>query len=283
MRSGRLKAITGKKFPQQLGVDVVGEVVRAGTQVSAYHPGDRVWGLSAPGSSIGTAAQYVTMPSERLSTAPENLESIEAASLLVGGTTSHTGLRDKARLQPGERLLVRGAGGGVGSVAIQIGKHLGAHVTALANSTQDGALRALRADEVVDYRSTPAAALDNYDVVFDTRGTELAAFRRHLSSTGRMVAIALDAERPLRSLGYIVASTAFGRRRIRFFSGRPTRPLLEELRVLADDGTVRPVVQSTHPLGQMVAAHTALEAGGVLGQIVIDVTDQAPEAGGRHP
>lgn len=283
MRSGRLKAITGKKFPRQLGVDVVGDVVRPGAQVSAYHHGDRVWGVLAPGDSIGTAAQYVAIPSERLSPAPENLDSVGAVSLLAGGTTALRGLRDEAQLQPGERLLVRGAGGGVGSMAVQLGKHLGAHVTALANSTQVGALEALGADAVIDYRTTPAAALDNYDVVFDTRGTELAAFRRHLSPTGRMVTIAVDAERPLRSLGCIVASTVFGPRRVRFFSGRPTRPLLDELRVLAHDGTVRPVVHSTYPLCHVSTAHRALEAGGVLGKIVVDVFDEGSAAGGSAP
>lgn len=269
MRSGRLKVITGKKFPRQLGVDFVGDVVRTGAGVNGFQSGDRVWGVLAPGSTIGTAAEYVAVPSRRLSAAPGDLDPAEAASLLAGGTTALVGLRDQAKLRPGERLFVRGAAGGVGSVAIQVGKYFGAHVTALARSSQEAALYALGADVVVDYRKTPTADLGTYDVVFDTRGTELAALRRRLSPSGRMVTIAFDEAHPVSSFGFMGASIVFGRRRVRFFSGRPTRQLLEELRDLAGAGSIRPVIHSTYPLSHMPTAHSALESGGVFGKIVV--------------
>lgn len=269
MRSGRLRVITGQKFPRQVGVDVVGDVVRTGAGVSGYQPDDRVWGVLPPGSTNGTAAEYVAMPARHLSAAPENLNAAKAASLLAGGTTALVGLRDKAKLEPGERLLVRGAGGGVGSLAVQVGKHLGAHVTALARSTQEATLRTLGADVVVDYRSTPISDLGSYDVVFDARGTELAALRRRLSSSGRMVTIAFDEARLFSSFGFIGVSAIFGRRRVRFFSGRPTTALLNELHHLATEESIRPIVHSAHSLSHVATAHSELESGGVFGKIVI--------------
>lgn len=269
MRSGRLRVITGKRFPRQVGVDVVGDVVRTGGGVRGYQPGDRVWGVLPPGSSNGTAAEYVAVPARHLSTAPENLNAAEAASLLAGATTALVGLRDKANLEPGERLLVRGAGGGVGSLAVQVGKHLGAHVTALARSAQEATLRSLGADVVLDYRSTPISDLGSYDVVFDARGTELASLRRRLTPSGRMVTIAFDEARLLSSFGFIAVSALFGRRRVRFFSGRPTTALLDEVRELAAEESIRPIVHSLHPLSQVSTAHTVLESGGVFGKIVI--------------
>lgn len=271
MRSGRLRLVTGNRFPLPLGIDFVGDVVRTGPNVTSFRIGERVWGMVEERRRLGAAAEYAIAPSDHLSPAPRALSPANAAGLLVGGTTALTGLRDKAGLQPGERLLVRGAGGGVGTMAVQIGKHLGAHVTALARSSQSDALRELGADEVVDYRTTAPGDIGKYDVVFDTVGTELPTFRRRLLPGGRMVAIAFDLTRPFRSLAYIAASTVFGRSRVRFFRGKPTRPLFEQLVQLAESDEVRPVVHGTFPLDRMGAAHAALEAGGVLGKVVVEV------------
>lgn len=281
MRSGQLKAISGKRFPQRIGIDVVGTVVDTGSRVSEYRVGDRVWGVLPPGRKPGTIAHFAALPSIHVSAAPETLDSREAASVLVGGATSMTGLRGKARLEPRERLLVRGAGGGVGTMAIQIGKQLGAHVTALASTQQAPALRALGADSVLDYRNTAISDLGSYDVIFDTRGTDLGQVRRRLTSAGRMVTISFDAEHPLRSLSAVASSTVFGRQRIRFFSGRPTTSLLQELRTLVDRGEIRPAIHRTYSLPHVAAAHLALEAGGVLGKIIIDLNHNDSAAVGQ--
>ncbi|MFJ1645373.1 NAD(P)-dependent alcohol dehydrogenase [Streptomyces sp. NPDC088258] len=277
-RSGRMRLVTGRRFPLRVGIDFVGEVARAAEAAPLAAPGgsapgpregDRVWGLL--GRRLGSAAEYVTVRPRQISPAPENLTAAEAVSLLAGGTTSLTALRDKARLRPGERLLVRGGSGGVGSVAVQIGTLLGARVTALAGPRNLDFVRGLGADEVIDYTTTRASDLDSYDVVMDTVGTELGSFRKLLSPGGRMVAIAPDADRLVSSVGYILGSAVHGTGRVRFFSGNPRHALLAELAGYARSGAVRPVVDSVRPLSDIAGAHRALEAGGVRGKHVVEI------------
>ncbi|MEU8380265.1 NAD(P)-dependent alcohol dehydrogenase [Streptosporangium sp. NPDC048865] len=193
-------------------------------------------------------------------------------TLLAGGTTSITALRDKARLRAGERLLVRGASGGVGSVAVQLGRAYGAHVTALAGARNLDFVRDLGADEVFDYATTGPADLGRFDVVLDAAiGTELGTFRRLLAPGGRMVSITFDSRHVLSSLSYVLASTVFGPRRVRFFSGNPDHRLLADLTRLVESGALRPVVDTIHPLSGIAEAHRALEAGGVRGKHVIRI------------
>ncbi|GAA3542966.1 NAD(P)-dependent alcohol dehydrogenase [Amycolatopsis ultiminotia] len=272
MRSGRLKLITGSKFPLPLGIDFVGTATKIGSKVSNVAVGDPVWGMVEERRGLGANAEYAIATSNHLASAPTNLTPVEAAGLLVGGTTALTGLRDKTNLQSGERLLVRGAAGGVGTMAVQLGKHLGAHVTALAKEEQIEALRDLGADDVLDYRTTKPDQVGKYDVIFDTKGTQLPAFRRQLRPGGRMVAIAFDITRLVSSLGYIGLSSIHGSGRVRFFRGKPTRPLFEQLTRLAETSALRPVVDSTYRLDQISSAHAALEAGGMFGKAVIDLS-----------
>jgi NADPH:quinone reductase-like Zn-dependent oxidoreductase len=145
-------------------------------------------------------------------------------------------------------------------------------VTALAGAANLDFVRTLGADEVFDYRTTRPAALGRFDVVLDTVGTDLCAYRRLLTRSGRMVAIAFDVDHVVRSLAYAVASTAFGRRRVRLFSGNPGTELLGELTRLVAGGAVRPVVDRVHPLSEIAEAHRALERGGVRGKVVVSVS-----------
>ncbi|MFF4414333.1 NAD(P)-dependent alcohol dehydrogenase [Streptosporangium sp. NPDC001559] len=268
-RAGKLRLVTGFRFPQRVGIDYAGEIAAVGPGVKGWREGDRVWGFM--GRSFGSAAEYVAVRPRQFSLAPRNLTPVEAVSLLAGGTTSITGLRDKARLSPGERLLVRGASGGVGSVAVQIGKLYGAHVTALAGAANLDFVRDLGADEVFDYRTTQPSALGGYDVVLDTVGTQHSAFRRLLAPGGRMVAVSFDLDHLPASLGYIVGSAVHGSRRVRFFSGNPRHELFAELARHAENGDVRPVVDTVHSLADIANAHRALEAGGVRGKHVIQL------------
>ncbi|WP_338315529.1 alcohol dehydrogenase catalytic domain-containing protein, partial [Streptomyces bohaiensis] len=149
-RSGRIRLMTGRRFPQRLGIDLVGEVVAVGPGVVGRELGERVWGVL--GRTMASAAAYVAVAADRTAPAPAALSATESASLVAGATTSLTALSAKAGLRPGERLLVRGAAGGVGSVAVQVGKHLGARVTALASQGAREFLTDLGADEVLDRR-----------------------------------------------------------------------------------------------------------------------------------
>ncbi|WP_246610359.1 NAD(P)-dependent alcohol dehydrogenase [Nonomuraea rhizosphaerae] len=263
MRAGRLRPFTGNRFPKRVGIDLVGEVAEPGG--SRFAAGDLVWGLT--GRRMGSAAQYVAVRADRLDHVPAGLDAVRAAAL-PAGTTAITALRDKAALAPGERLLVRGASGGVGHVAVQLGKAMGAHVTALAGAANLDLVKELGADEAIDYRAP--GRLGRYDVVLDTVGSDLPAFHRLLTPRGRMVAIAFDLDRPARSLGFIAAHAARRRRWVRFFSGNPTTPLFAELGRWVTAGAIRPQVDRVFPLSEVAAAHRTLEQGGVRGKIVIE-------------
>ncbi|MFL1379622.1 NAD(P)-dependent alcohol dehydrogenase [Nocardiopsis protaetiae] len=270
-RSGALgllgELILGR-FPKAVGLDFVGDVAAVGPNVRGVEVGERVWGLLR---GFGATAEYATVAPDRLAAVPPGLDPLQAVAIPVA-TTTVTALRDKARLRPGERLLVRGATGGVGVSGVQLGKAYGAHVTALARAEHLDLAGELGADEAFDYRTTSPADLGRFDVVMDTVGTDLRAYRRLLAPGGRMVAVSFDLDRPFRSLGYILGSAVHGRGRVRFFSGNPRRELLEEVARLAEAGDLRPVVDRVFPLSDVAGAHRALEAGGVRGKVVVDTT-----------
>ncbi|WP_043236456.1 NAD(P)-dependent alcohol dehydrogenase [Streptomyces violaceusniger] len=269
-RAGKAKLVTGRKFPQGTGVDIAGEIAEVGSAVRHLAVGDRVWGVM-PHWTFGAAAEYVAVRPRQLSFAPDGIDLVRAAALPAVGTTAITALRDKIGLRSGERLLVRGAAGGVGSVAVQLGHALGAHVTALAGAKTLDLVRELGADEAYDYRTTGPAALGPFDAVLDTVGTELRAYRGLLSPGGRMVAIAYDTDRPLSSLGSVLLSTVHGSRRVRIFTGDPLHQLFADLAAYVEKGAIRPVIDTVHPLSGVGAAHRAMEAGGVRGKHVIQV------------
>lgn len=271
-RAGRVRLVTGRRFPQRTGLDFAGEITAVGASAaeSGLREGDRVWGV-LPRGRFGSAAEYVAVHPRQISPVPTGLTLVEAATLPVTGTTAITALRDKARLKPGERLLVRGASGGAGSVAVQLGKALGAHVTALAGPRNLGFVRDLGADEALSYATVSPSDLGAFDVVLDTVGTGHATYRGLLAPGGRMVAIAFDTERILPSVSYILASALYGPRRVRFFSGNPRHELYAELTRYVETGAVRPTVDTVHPLADIATAHRALEAGGVRGKHVIQI------------
>ncbi|WP_431989420.1 NAD(P)-dependent alcohol dehydrogenase [Streptomyces albogriseolus] len=269
-RSGRLRLLIGRRFPKRMGLDFTGEVAAHGAGATRFTPGDRVWGVLGRTSGFGSAAEYVTVPAERVGPLPDGLDPVEAAALPVA-TTAVTALRDKAGLRPGERLLVRGAAGGVGNAAVQLGRAYGAEVTALARAANLDLVRELGAQEAVDHRSVRPADLGSFDVVLDTVGTGLRALRGLLNPGGRMVTIAFDLSRPVTSLGYIAGSALHGRGRVRFFSGDPRQADLDALARHVAEGALRPVVDRVFPLEETAAAHRALEAGGVRGKYVVRV------------
>ncbi|MER5883356.1 NAD(P)-dependent alcohol dehydrogenase [Streptomyces sp. NPDC001941] len=269
-RAGRVRFVTGRSFPQRLGLDLTGEVAALGPGATGFAVGDRVWGVLGRTSGFGSAAEYVSVPVERLGAVPGDVDLVEAAALPVA-TTAVTALRDKARLRPGERLLVRGAAGGVGNAAVQLGVARGAEVTALARAANLDFVRDLGAHHVVDHRGVTPAALGRFDVVLDTAGSELRAYRGLLGPGGRMVTIAFDLSRAAASLGYIAASAVHGRGRVRFFSGNPKRALLDDLARHTARGELRPRVDRVFALSEVAEAHRALEAGGVRGKFVVRV------------
>ncbi|MCO5993863.1 NAD(P)-dependent alcohol dehydrogenase [Actinoallomurus rhizosphaericola] len=269
-RAGKLRRISRARFPRGVGSDFAGRVAAVGSGVHAWSVGEEVWGLM-PHFTFGAIAEYVTVPEQRLARAPKNLRLPEAAALPVSGTTAMTALTDKAGLSSGERLLVRGATGGVGSIAVQLGKALGAHVTALAGARNLAWVTELGADVALDYRTARPQDLGHFDVILDVVGTDLGAYRARLSQRGRMVALAFDQDRILTSMATAGLRAALSPRRMKLFSNNPSPARIAELTASAEAGIIRPAIDTVYPITGIAEAHRRLEAGGVRGKLVIDL------------
>ncbi|WP_314222854.1 NADP-dependent oxidoreductase [Streptomyces zaehneri] len=270
VRAGELKMVSGRRFPIGAGLDFAGVVVETGAGAGSHRAGDRVWGTVHPRQRHTTAgaAEYVVVPADRIAPAPAGLSSVDAASLVVAGVTALIALRDSVRLAAGERVLVRGAAGGVGTAAVQLAHAMGGHVTALARDRHARLLTGLGADEVLDYGSTTSDRIGPFDVIVDTVGSELHCYRGRLAKGGRMVTVGLSAG----ALAAIAASSVHGSRRIRTFSANPDSAVLSELTDHVTSGALRPVVDGVYPLADIAAAHTAFERGGSVGKHVIAVS-----------
>ncbi|MBE8518439.1 NADP-dependent oxidoreductase [Amycolatopsis sp. H6(2020)] len=270
VRAGGLKMVSGRAFPIGVGLDFAGVVVTTGSDVEGYRAGDRVWGMVHPRQrhTIAGAAEYVVVSADRISPAPVGVSAVEAASLVVAGSTALIALRDSVKLADGERVLVRGAAGGVGTAAVQLAHAMGGHVTALARGSHAAVLRDLGADEVLDYGTTTSEEIGPFDVIVDTVGSELHCYRSRLAKGGRMVTVGLSAP----ALAAIAASSIHGSRRIRTFSANPGSAVLDELADHVTAGALRPVVHRVYPLADIAAAHEAFERGGTLGKHVLAVS-----------
>jgi NADPH:quinone reductase-like Zn-dependent oxidoreductase len=270
VRKGGLTIVSGRRFPIGVGLDFAGVVAATGADVEQYEVGDRVWGMVHPRQRHATAAaaEYVAVGADRVAPAPAGISPVEAASLVVAGATALIALRDTVRLANGERVLVRGAAGGVGTAAVQLAHAMGGNVTALARDRHAKTLGDLGADQVLDYRTTTPDEIGPFDVIVDTVGAELNRFRGRLAKGGRMVTVGLSAA----ALAAIAASTIHGSRRIRTFSANPDASVLRDLADQVTSGDLRPVVDSVYPLADIAAAHRAFDRGGVVGKHVVAVS-----------
>jgi NADPH:quinone reductase-like Zn-dependent oxidoreductase len=270
IRAGKLRRVLRTRPPAGVGNDFAGHVEAVGAEVRRFRKRDAVWGL-LPHLTFGSTAGYVAVPERLLAPAPGNIGLVEAAALPSAGTTVLTALTDKVPLRGGQRLLVRGAGGGVGSVAVQLGRSLGAHVTALVSARNLGWVRELGAHDAVDYRSDAVARLAPFDVILDAVGTGLPAIRRLLSRHGRMIALALDPEHLAASLIFVARGTISGSRKVVTFSNDPSTERLVELTRYVENGAIRPIVDTVFPIDGIAEAHRRIEAGGGRGRHVVDL------------
>jgi NADPH:quinone reductase-like Zn-dependent oxidoreductase len=271
VRGGKLKLVSGRKFPRGAGFDFAGEIIEAAGDVTGLAAGDQVWGFLdrvRNGGPSGAAAEYVLAPAGGTSQRPRTVSAVEAAALSAVGASAVGVLRDAVRLQAGERVLVRGANGGVGTAAVQIARALGGRVTALASAGHLDRLRDLGAAEAFDYHVTSPGDLGRFDVVVDPVSRNMRAYRRLLAPGGRMAAMAIGSPG---DLAYILASRIHGGRRVRFTQSPPTATLLTALASLVDDKSINAVIDSVYPLDDIAAAHRSLEKSGGFGKRVVQV------------
>jgi len=246
------------------GTTFAGRVVAVGDEVTRFAVGDEVFG----GVDRGAYAEYVVVDEQgSIAPKPRGVDAAEAAALPYGAGTALTFLRDMAKVQPGDRVLIVGATGGVGRMAVQIAKSLGAHVTGVGS--RDGELvRSLGADEVIDYTEEDFTRRgDRWDVIFDTTaGDHFSAYRGSLTETGRYASLYLT---PRLLLQMAITSVRGGRRAMGGVAiGSAER--MEELRALVEDGALRAIVAERFPLGAIADAHRALE-GRSSGDVVVEL------------
>lgn len=255
-----------------LGADVAGVVVAVGEGVERLQPGDAVFGdISASGR--GGFAEYVAAPETALALKPANVTFAHAAAAPTAGVTALQGLRSHGQVQPGQRVLINGASGGVGTFAVQIAKALGAEVTAVCSTRKVALARQLGADHVVDYtREDFTQSGERYDAIFDTVGNRtIAEYRQALAPTGRFVTTNFLPALVL--LGPWLAMR--GGQRMTNMMAKPDRQDLELLASLMAAGEVVPVIDRCYALDEVAAALRYVGAGHANGKVVITVAEAA--------
>jgi NADPH:quinone reductase-like Zn-dependent oxidoreductase len=262
--------LMGSKHQPVLGVDIAGIVDAVGPGVTHFKPGDEVFG-SAPASF----AEYVRAREDRILLKPRDLPFEQAASVNVAGRTALQGLRDHAQLKAGQRVLIHGAGGGVGTFAVQIAKALGAHVTAVTGPKNVDVIKSLGADEVIDYTKEDFTRRpDRYDAVLDIAATRsIAALRRVLVPNGMFVQVGAAKSGGAvgifgRILGLMLRRRVL-RQRVTFFMAQGTPADLVYLRDLMESGKLRPVIDRTYPLSEGREAVRYVGTGQARAKVVI--------------
>ena len=253
--------------PFILGWDVSGVVEDIEPGVTRFRPGDEVYGMPFFPRPAGAYAEYVAAPSRQLARKPAGLSHAEAAALPLAGLTAWQALVDTAHVAAGQRVLIHGAGGGVGHLAVQIAKARGAHVTGTASADKHDFVASLGADELIDYRATDFTAhADGIDVVLDTIGGETARRSIGVLRPGGLLVTIVGR----RDAGLAARTEAAGRR----FAGlsvEPDYPALEALADLAGSGKLRVHLQATLGLAEAAKAHELLESGSISGKIALTV------------
>ena len=254
------------------GTDVSGVVAAVGHGVTRFQPGDEVFGTGK-----GTFAEYALAPEDKLAPKPTNLTFEQAAVVPLSGQTALQGLRDRGQVQPGQKVLIIGASGGVGTFAVQLARAFGAQVTGVCGTTKVDLVRSIGASHVIDYkREDFTNSEERYDVILDIGGNpSLSRLRRALAPTGTLVIAGGETggrwlagnDRQLRAL---LLSRFVGQKLTTFISAQNHNDLIV-LTELIEAGKIKPVIDRTYPLSEVPKAIRYLEQGHARGKIVITV------------
>jgi NADPH:quinone reductase-like Zn-dependent oxidoreductase len=255
---------------QILGADVAGRVEAVGGNVKQFQPGDEVFGdLSECGR--GGFAEYVCAPEDALVVKPARMTFEEAAVVPFAGVAALQGLRDKGQIKSGQKVLIQGAGGGVGTFAVQIAKAFGAEVTAVCGTRNVEMMRALGADRVIDYTQEDfTQSGQQYDVILAANGYHsIWAYKRALRPGGISVVIGGSDAQIYQGMLWGPLISITGQKKMKNLLMRPNRNDLLFLKELLEAGKVVPVIDRRYPLRETAEAIRYLEEGHVRGKIVI--------------
>ncbi len=287
IRRGEFKLILPYRFPVVLGNDVAGVVVDVGASVKGFKPGDEVFARPDQ-DRIGTFAELIAIKASSLAHKPANLTMVQAASMPLVALTAWQVLVETARLRPGQKVLIHAGSGGVGTVAIQLAKHLGAHVATTTSTANVGWVKALGADVVIDYTQQDfATQLHDYDVVLNSLGAEV--LRRSLTVLkpgGQLISIsgpptaqfgtAQGLAWPLRQVLRLLSRGIRKHARQRgvsygFVFMRADGAQLEQIAALIRAGIITPVVDRVFALEDTAGALAYVEGGRAKGKVVVSV------------
>ncbi|AIJ17689.1 NADP-dependent oxidoreductase [Streptomyces violaceoruber] len=253
--------------PFVLGWDVSGVVESVGIGVAAFRPGDEVFGMLSYPFGHGSHAEYVTAPARTFTRKPSGIDHVQAGALPLVSLTAWQALVERAEVQPGQRVLVHAAAGGVGHVAVQIAKARGARVIGTASAAKHEFLRSLGADETVDYRETDfAEAVKDVDVVLDTIGGDTSLRSLRVLRPGGVVVSIL----PVGSDDFYEEADRLGVRAVRMLVDAD-RAGMEEIARLVGAGRLRATIAQTFPLAEAARAHALGETGRTTGKLVLEV------------
>jgi len=287
LRNGEFKLILRYRLPLILGHDVAGVVIRVGSRVRRFNPGDEVYARPADGR-IGAFAEFIAIKEEDVALKPRALTMEEAASIPLVGLTSWQALIERANLKEGQKVLIHAGSGGVGTFAIQLAKHVGATVATTTSTANVDLVRSLGADVVIDYKKDDFAdVLRDYDVVVNSLDkVTLEKSLRVLKPGGQLISISGPPDAAFaRSIGAsLVLRTIMGvlsygirakakrhRAQYSFLFMRANGDQLTKITSLIDGGTIRPVVDRVFPFASTKEAMAYVETGRAKGKVVVSL------------
>jgi NADPH:quinone reductase-like Zn-dependent oxidoreductase len=266
----------GKPKIDGLGADVAGQVEAVGKNVTRFQPGDEVFGdLSVCG--LGAFAEYVCVPEDALALKPANLTFEQAAAVPLAANTALQGLRDHGQIQPGQKVLINGASGGVGTFAVQIAKSFGAEVTGVCSTRNVDMVRSIGADHVIDYTQEDfTRGGQRYDLMLDLVGNHsVSECRSVLTPKGVYMASFGQVDHrwlgPLAQVFRTLLLSLFVSQKMTMFVMKSNQKDLVVLQELLESGEVTPVIDRTYPLSEVAEALGYLEQGHAQGKVVITV------------
>ena len=266
-----MRAGSGLRKPKvtRLGVDVAGQVEAVGRNVTQFKPGDEVFGTGR-----GAFAEYVLASENKVVLTPANLTFEQAAAVPVAALTALQGLRDKGKIQPGQKVLINGASGGVGTFAVQIAKSFGAHVTGVCSTRNVDLVRSIGADQVIDYTKEDfTQGEQRYDLILDMVGNHsLSAYRRVLKPKGKYIMVGGPSGRWFAPLDRVVKAHVlswFVSQEMRMMLAEINKEDLTILRDLMEAGKVTSVIDRRYGLSEVPEAIAYLETGRARGKVII--------------
>lgn len=263
VRSGSMKLFTGRKFPKILGTESSGIVEQMGSNVARFKKGDRV--IAMTGLKTGSYAEYITIHQNSVVALPDNTSFEQGATLTVAASTAYNVLHELAKIKEGDKILINGAYGGVGTFAVQLAKLAGANVTAVCSTRYIDKVKELGADKVLDYTKENLLSGQKYDSVFDTVSKlQFKQVKKILAPHGIMINTLPTPKAMVTQLW-----TSFQSKKFKTINNRPSAATIKILADLVANRQVKVIIDKEYLISQLPEAHKYIETGRAKGKVLI--------------